>query len=196
MKTVRLTIIGMVLTTLFAFSAMAQAGNGKIAVINTYQFGVEKGGITKYVNAQKRLDNEFRVEDQQLKSLLGRINALKREIATLQKQANPNVPVDPKSVNNKIQQHDSLAREYKFKEENAKAKYKKRAGEVLGPINQDLGVALQEFRQKNGYSMILDAAGLERAGLILAFDRTFDVTKQFIAFYNARPATRTAVVRK
>ncbi len=38
--------------------------------------------------------------------------------------------------------------------------------------------------------LILDAAKLEGAGLILAVDLPkVDVTKDFITFYNARPAT-------
>ena len=187
MKTYRLMIISAVLTGLFAVSSFAQAGSGKLAVINTLEFGAAKGGITKYINAQKRLNNEFKVENQQLQTLANRINALKKEIATLQKPANPNVPVSTATLTQKAQQHDSLAREFKFKEENAKAKYNARFAAIMGPVNKDISNAMQQFAKQKGYAMILDAARLDQAGLILAFDRQFDVTKAFIAFYNTRP---------
>ena len=64
---------------------------------------------------------------------------------------------------------------------------------MLGPIRLDIGNAIQEFTKKNGYVMIFDITKLNQA--ILGLDETADVTKQFITYYNARPAT-TAVVPK
>ncbi len=188
MKTFRLMMVGAVLTGLFAVSASAQAAAANIAVINTLAFGADQGGITKYVNAQKRLDDEFKVENQQLTDIAKRINTLKEEIQKLSAAVNPNVPVSTKSVNDKIAEHDNLTREYKFKQENAKAKYESRSEVVLGPVSEDIFNAMQVFAKQKGFAMILDAAKLDRAGLILAFDAKFDVTKEFITFYNARPA--------
>ncbi|MEZ5346434.1 MAG: OmpH family outer membrane protein [Pyrinomonadaceae bacterium] len=190
MKTVRLTLIGAFLTAIFAISAFAQTGTGQIAVINTLAFGGDEkgaGGITKYINAQKRLDDEFKVENQQLTTLQTRINGLKTEIANLQKAANAGTPVQQKQITDKAQEHDNLVREYKFKEESAKAKFEIRLDAVMGPVNADISDAMQEFAKQKGYSIILDAARLDRAGLILAFDNKFDATAAFITFYNARP---------
>ena len=60
----------------------------------------------------------------------------------------------------------------------------------------DIGKALDEFAKKNGYSLILDGAKLDGAGLILAFDEKSEVTKEFITFYNARPATAATTATK
>ncbi len=187
MRTLRLAVVGMIFTAVFAVSVFSQTGQKKIAVINTQAFGAD-GGITKYVNAQKKLNQEFKVQNDQLTALATRINNLKKEIQTLRNTPKNSVPVDPKTVNGKIDQHNKLEREFKFKQENAKAKYDARSGAVLGPISRDIGTALQAFAKQKGYGLILDAAKLDRAGLILAFDKTFNLTKQFIAFYNARPA--------
>ncbi|MCB1023804.1 MAG: OmpH family outer membrane protein, partial [Acidobacteria bacterium] len=170
MKTFRLILIGAFLTAIFAISAFAQ-GNGQIAVINTLAFGGDEkgaGGITKYISAQKRLDDEFKVENQQLTTLQTKINGLKTEIANLQKASTAGTPVNPKAITDKAQAHDNLVREYKFKEESAKAKFEVRLDAVMGPVNEDISKAMQEFAKKNGYSIILDAARLDRAGLILA----------------------------
>jgi hypothetical protein len=46
------------------------------------------------------------------------------------------------------------------------------------------------FAKQKGYSLILDSSKLYQAGIILAFDESkVDVTKEFITFFNARPAT-------
>jgi len=61
---------------------------------------------------------------------------------------------------------------------------------VMGPILQDIGRAMDDFAKQKGFALILDAAKLEGAGLILAVDLAkVDVTKEFITFFNARPAT-------
>jgi Skp family chaperone for outer membrane proteins len=187
MKTLRLAIVGMVFTAVFAVSAFSQTVAPKIAVINTLAFGA-KGGITKYVNAQKKLNDEFKVENQQLTALATKINNLKKEIQTLRNNTNKSVPVAPATVNNKIEEHNNLEREFKFKQDNAKAKLAARSAVVLDPVRRDIFKALQEYATKKGYGMILDASRLEQAQLILAFDQKFNMTKDFIAYYNTRPA--------
>ena len=60
----------------------------------------------------------------------------------------------------------------------------------MGPLHQDIGKAMQDYANQKGFDLILDAAKLDNAGLILAFNPAkVDVTKDFITFYNARPAT-------
>jgi Skp family chaperone for outer membrane proteins len=78
----------------------------------------------------------------------------------------------------------------KRKQEDGKIKFERRQQQVLGPILQDILKAMDDFSKQKGYALILDAAKLEGAGLILAVDiAKVDVTKEFITFYNARPAT-------
>ena len=77
----------------------------------------------------------------------------------------------------------------KRKQEDAKAKYDKRQDVVVGPVFADIGKALNEYAKSKGYALILDGAKLEQAGVLLGFDDKYDITKDFITFYNARPAT-------
>lgn len=179
----------MIFAAVFAVSAFAQAGAGKIGVINTFEFDAAEGkpgtGIAKYVAAQNRLDAEFKAETTTFKTMATKINALKAEVETLSK-AGDKVPVA--NITTKAEEHDKLVRELKFKQEDAKARYDSRRQVIMGPVLQDIGKAMQEFATKNGYAIILDAAKLDQAGLILAFDRKYDATDEFIKFYNARPA--------
>jgi outer membrane protein len=198
MKTLRLIAVSFVFAAIFAVSAFAQttAPAGKIGLIDT-RFFDSKEGITKYVSAMTALDNEFKTDFTALQTMGNRIKTLQTEITNLQKQIQEGkVPVDEKSANAKVEEYERLAREYKFKEDDLKARYQRREQVVMAPIRQDIGKALDEFAKKNGYSLILDGAKLDGAGLILAFDVNSDATKEFITFYNARPATAATTATK
>ncbi|MCO6512310.1 MAG: OmpH family outer membrane protein [Aridibacter famidurans] len=188
MKALRLFTGGLIFTAIFAVSAFAQTQETlKIGVINPFFFEQEKGGIAKYINALASLDNEFKPDNQKLQTLANQINTLKTEIETLQKQ-NATVPVKPEDLNKKIEEYNRLVRELDFQKKDAEARFESRQRVVMGPIMQDIGKAMQEYAEKNSFSIILDASKLDNAGLVLAFDRKLDVTEDFIKFYNARPA--------
>jgi Skp family chaperone for outer membrane proteins len=197
MKTFRLIAASAIFAAIFAVSAFAQTTAGKIGLINTLAFEDEKEGITKYVAAQTSLDNEFKPLGVELQGLLTKLQALDKEIKDLQAKAqdpNNKVPIDPKMGQAKVEEFEKLNREYKFKQEDAKARYERREAAVLGPIRQDIGNAIQEFTKKNGYVLVIDVSK-DQTGLFLGFDEAANVTKQFITFYNTRPAT-TATVTK
>ena len=48
--------------------------------------------------------------------------------------------------------------------------------------------ALNEYAKKNGYAVIFDGVKLDQAQILLGFDEKYNVTQDFITFYNARPA--------
>ncbi len=194
MKTLRLIAVSSVFAVIFAISAFAQTTTpaGKIGLINTGLFD-SKEGITKYVNAMNALDTEFKPDNTALQTLATKIQTLEKELNTLREQlSKPNSPIKPETYNAKLEEYDKLTREFKFKQEDAKARYERREQVVMMPIRVDIGKALDEFAKKNGFTLILDGAKLSNAGLILAFDEKSDVTKEFITFYNARPATAAA----
>lgn len=200
MKTFRSIAVGFVFAAIFVVSAFAQAQPTatKIGIINTAAFD-DKAGITKYVNAANILEKEFLPVDTELKTMAGKIQALQDEIKKYQDilAGGGKIPISDSAVNAKVEEYDKLTREFKFKQEGAKKDYERREIQVLGPIRQDIGKAMQEFAKQKGYAFILDAANLDKAGLLLAFDDKYNVTTEFITFYNARPAgTATTAVPK
>lgn len=186
MKLLRLAFFSLFITAFCSVSILAQAkAEGKIGVINTQMFAADKGGITRYVAEQIKLNNEFRVVNQELTTLGTKINSLKKEVSDLQKSK---PPVKESVIVAKAQEHDKLLRELNFKQQDAKAKIQSRSEVLLGPVTRDIYKAMGEFASQKGYIMIMDAGKLDQTGLILAFDRTYDVTDEFIKYYNARPA--------
>lgn len=197
MKTFRLIAVSVFFAAIFAVSALAQTTTaGKIGLINTQAFDDAKTGITKYVTALNSLETEFKPVFTELQTLGTKIQALEKEIKGYQEivQKGGKIPISDADLNKKIEDYDKSLREYKFKEEGAKASYERRQQVIMGPVRQDIGNAIQEFTKKNGYVLIIDVSR-DNTGMILGLDETADVTKQFITFYNARPAT-TATVTK
>lgn len=206
MKTFRSIAAVFFCAAIFAVSSFAQAptaatpaGAGKIAIIDTRYFDVDKEGITKYVNAMNALESELKPDITSLQTTSNKLQALQTEIEGYQKtlsDPNPKVPIDRTKIETtaraKVEEFQNLQTEFKRKQEDYKAKAERREGAVMGPIRQDIGNALQEFATKNGYMMILDASKLDGAAMVLAFDPKFDATKDFIKFYNARPAATAA----
>lgn len=198
MRTFRLIAVSVFFAAIFAVSALAQTtATGKIGLINTQAFDDAKAGITKYVTALNTLETEFKPTFTELQTLGTKIQALEKELAGYRQLINENkkVPISDADLAKKAEDYDKSLREYKYKEEQAKASYQRREQIVMGPIRQDIGNAIQEYTKKNGFSIMLDVGKLDNAGLILGLDETADVTKAFITFYNARPAT-TATVTK
>ena len=174
------------LTALFAVSAFAQTQTtGKVAAIDSGAFSDEKQGITKYVNAFNQLNKEFQPKQAELQSLSDKIKTAVGEIGKLQ---NSTVPTAPQTLQAKREEAERMQRDLKFKTEEAQAAFQKRQTELLGPVMRDIYKVVQEFAKKNGYLMIFDLARLGDNGAIMALDETADVTKAFVAYYNARPA--------
>jgi Skp family chaperone for outer membrane proteins len=201
MKTFRLIAANFIFAAIFAVSAFAQAADTKIGLVNAFAFEDPKGGITKLVTASSSLETEFKQPATELETMYNRIQALQKEITDINSQIqNPNTPaaVDKNKLRTNAQakadEGEKMARDFKFKQEDLKARLDKRRQVVVGPIYQDVMKALQEFAVKNGYAVILDGAKLEEGGILMAFNNKYDVTKEFIAFYNARPTTTAAAV--
>jgi Skp family chaperone for outer membrane proteins len=162
----------------------------KIAFIDTGAFGEEKGGITRYVNAVKSLEREFKPRQDELNTMQTKIKAIADEIGKLSGSS----VVDPKTIQAKQDEGERLNRDLKYKKEQADADFAKRYGEVVGPISQDIGKALDQFATQRGITMILDISKLAPA--ILTVNPAMDVTGAFIAEYNTRnPATASTGTR-
>jgi Skp family chaperone for outer membrane proteins len=198
MKTFRLIAANFLFVAVFAMSAFAQAADaGKIGLVNMSALDDPKGGITKLVTASSSLENEFKAPAAELETMYNRIQALQKEVQTLGGQINdPKFPGDKTklqaSAQTKTDEGEKLAREFKFKQDDLKARIESRRQIVVGPVFGDVMKALQEFAVKNGYAVILDGGRLEEAQILMAFNNKYDITKDFIAFYNARPAGTAA----
>jgi outer membrane protein len=193
MKRISTIAVSFVFAAILAVSAFGQAGAqsaGKIGWIDTGAFADEKEGVTKYNNALKALDTEMRPRVTELQGLQTKLQGVAAEIEKL--AGNTAVPVNQTVIRQKQDEGQRMQRELEFKKKEYDAAVEKRSGEVLGPVSADISRAIQEFAKQKGYAVVLDIAALASANAILALDGSANITKEFIVYYNARPATTAA----
>ncbi len=188
MKRFTTLALSFVFAAIFAVSAFAQTGAAvtKIGWIDTGAFAEEKDGVTKYINALKALDVEMKPFGTELQTIQTKLNKVSEELTNLQK---PGVPVDQKAILAKQDEGQRLQREGEFKKKEFDARVERRSGEVLGPVSADISKAIQDYAKLKGFAVVLDIAALASANAILALDPASDITKDFIIYYNARPAS-------
>lgn len=206
MKTFRLIAAALIFAAVPAISAFAQTGaaaqntaTGKVVVVDTEAFaGTDEkgtGGVAKYVAGLNQVNKEFLPAITEIQNMGAKYDVLLKEYQNLANKPNPQVPVAPETVQAKADQLTSMKTEIERKQEDLKARASRRQEQIMIPINQDIGKAMKEFAKQKGYSMMFDVSKLANAGVILALDDKADVTNEFIAYYNARPAT-TATTAK
>ena len=160
---------------------------GKIAVIFSEAFQDPKQGIAKFNVIQNQLNSEFKKPTDDLNAAAQRVQGLQDEVAKLQ---NSTAPVDPKTRQGKIDQLDQLKKESQRKLEDTQAAFQKRRTDLLTPLQDDVGKALDAFAKAHGITLIID--GSQTQGVIYAADN-MNITRVFIADYNAKnPAAAAA----
>ncbi|REJ75916.1 MAG: OmpH family outer membrane protein [Acidobacteria bacterium] len=171
-------------------AAFAQAQpDGKVGLISIERLGGE-GGITKYINALNTLNKEFETETKELQGLATTINTKREELQKLAQQAQqPNSPVSNESLRTKNDEIETLRRQAEYKQKDVQARFQSRQQTVVGPVFAEIMKALQDYTVQKGYSMILDGAKLEESAILLTLDTKYDVTKDFITYFNSRPAS-------
>lgn len=191
MRKFSLIAVSLIFAAFLAVSASAQTtGGDKIGLVAWGAFEDPTKGIKKYATALAALDKEFEPIVNELRTMLTRYQTLKTELENLTKQMQEKkIPINEATLQTKADELGQLERDIKKKDEDRKARYQSRFNILIGPIQEDIFKALQEYAEKNGYAVILDGAKLQEAGVLLGWAKTANITESFIAFYNARPAT-------
>jgi Skp family chaperone for outer membrane proteins len=193
MKKFNLAALGLLFAAVFAVSAFAQAPAtaGKVGLVDTGAFFDDKpgAGIPKLKNAVNSVNAEFKKVNDDL-TALG--NTYQQKVDEYNKLKSAAVPTNPADLDAKAIAIQDMETKIKRDQEDAKRRYDIRMGQVVDPINADIVKAMTDYAKSKGYAIILDGAKLEQAGVLLGFDDKYDVTKDFITFYNARTPGTTA----
>jgi Skp family chaperone for outer membrane proteins len=158
----------------------APVPDSKIALIDTSVFSDEKNGIYRYVDAARAVQLEFKPRTDELDNLQKRLDALANEIQTLAKAPAP----DQKTIQAKQQQGVNLQAEGKTKKDRLDEDLRKRYEQVIAPISNQIGTAMDQFAQQRGITMTLDASKL--LPVILTALPSTDLTQAFINDFNSK----------
>ena len=190
MKKISLLAVSFIFMAGFAVSTFAQAGAqpgaGKIGWIETAAFGDEKEGVTKYINALKALDAEMKPRVTELQGIQAKIKTISDDLTKM--GSNPAVPVNQQAAAAKQEEGQKLQRDFEYKKKDYDAAVEARSSAVLGPVSAEISKAIQDYAKTKGYAAILDISALAQANAILALDGSSNVTKDFVAWFNTRPA--------
>ena len=153
----------------------------KIALVNSDEFNDEKAGIVRLVIAMKKVDNEFTPRRTELQTLQQQIEKATADLAKVQAMQTP-------LVNQQQQEKiDQMKRDFQRRGEDAQAAYQKRLQEVIGPVYEEIGKALDGYAKAHGITLVLDVTKVQ--GIVSASD-SLDITKAFITEFNSKnPAT-------
>ena len=161
-----------------------QTGNvpeTKIALVNTEEFADEKTGISRLVSAMKRVDGEFQPRRTELQTLQQTIEKATADLTKAQPLQ------DAKVSQQQADKIEGMKTEFKRKGEDAQAAYQKKLQDVLGPIYDDIGKALDAYAKAHGITLILDVTKIQ--GIVSASE-SLDITRPFITEFNSKnPAT-------
>jgi Skp family chaperone for outer membrane proteins len=162
--------------------------NSKMAVVYTDAFLDPKTGIAKFNTVVTRLNGEFQKLKDEITAMQTRAQALEAEINKL-REAPEGTPIDQRALQTKIDQLEQLKKDIQRKAEDAQGAYNKRRQELFGPLQDEIGKALEAFAKARGINVIIDAA---QVPLLYAAD-SIDITRAFITEFNSKnPATAAA----
>lgn len=153
----------------------------KMAVIYTDMFLDPKSGIAKFNSVMTKLNNEFQSLKNEIQGMQTRAQTLQDEITKLQ-SAPEGTPIDQRSLQAKIDQLEQLKKDIQRKGEDAQASYNRRRQELFGPLQDEIGKALEAYAKARGINVIIDAV---QVPLLYAAD-SIDITRAFITEFNSK----------
>jgi len=154
--------------------------DSKMALIYSEAFLDPKQGIARFNALLTTLNREFEPRQRELDQINQRVAALTKEISDTQSVA------DPKTIQQKQESLEQMKRDYQRKGEDAQAAYAKRRQEIFGPLQVDIGKALEAFAKARGITVIVDGSQVP----VLYAAEAIDITRAFIADFNSKnPAT-------
>jgi outer membrane protein len=154
--------------------------DSKMAMIYSDAFLDPKTGIARYNSLLTTLNREFQPRQAELQGMQTKMQTLNKEIEDTQAVAAPD------AIRQKRDQLAQLNTDFKRKGEDAEAAYNKRRQEIFGPLQQDIGKALEAFAKARGITVIVDGSQVP----VVYAAEAIDITRAFITEFNSKnPAT-------
>lgn len=168
-------------TTTQPAAANVVVPDSKVALVFSQDFQDQKTGIVKFTALMNQLTREFEPREKELQLLQQKINDLQAEIQKLQQQGG-----NPQVIQQKMDQLEQMKKDYQRKGEDGQAAFNKRRDELLGPLQADIGNALEAYAKAHNINVLIDGSAVP----VIYFDQAIDVTRAFIAEFNSKnPAT-------
>jgi Skp family chaperone for outer membrane proteins len=169
-------------------TATPPAGVGKIGIVNPLLFTDEKAGagIGRLKTAVKAAEDANKVLADKIQSDTTKYRTVVAEVERIRSAPNPN----QQALSAKVIEGQDLETSLNRNREDYKRNFEKSYQQLVTPIFNQILLALNDYAKQKGYAVILNGPKLEQDDLLMGFDDRYDVTADFITFFNARPAPR------
>jgi Skp family chaperone for outer membrane proteins len=157
-----------------AANKSAAAASGKVSIIDSRQF---PEGIGEYKKQLDKLEAEFQPRTKDLEAV--QTNLVKADEELKAGGAN----MDPKIYQQKVENLQSLKKDFERKREDYQADLQKRSEVVLGPVRDKVLKFLEVYASQHEISVVFDLAPAAQAGLVFLNPGT-NITDDFIKEYN------------
>jgi len=151
----------------------------RVAWINSNAFLAEEGGIKQLVRILKELELEFSGAQSDLSLMNEKLRTLSGELDKLRAGGEANAV----AIREKQAAAQKLYQELQEKQQQAQAAVQQAQQEKQGPVSLEISKALTAFTKEREIGMIFDVAKLNDG--IMSAQPELEVTKEFIAYYNA-----------
>ena len=189
-------LLGVFSSAQFYAQAVQPGGTpSKIVVVDTSGFFDEKAGITRILTAVKSLNAELLPRRTELQQMISRVQLVEKEVATFRENVAKGIPVDERAAQAKSAELERMKLSYKYKEDDYNSFAQKRQSQVVGPEFAAALKAFGEYVKSKGYRIVFDVSKDQNGFVIFATDQ-FDITRDFITFYNTRPPSAINSVPK
>lgn len=174
-RTFLMLVASLTLMTLAADAQVpVQTAPAKVGIVNSARFSNATGGITRYVNALRTLENEFRPRRDEITQLVSRLEGLQ------------NVPAGATQaqIATRRDQAQTLQIEITRKQEDARTAYTRRFAQLTDPIQKSIVDALKAFARARGIDVIIDQSKFPEG--VLLVNENADLTAAFIRDFNGK----------
>jgi Skp family chaperone for outer membrane proteins len=151
----------------------------RVAWVNSNGFVADEGGIKQLVRNIKELELEFSGAESELNLMSEKLRTIVGELQKLQAGGEANAV----AIQEKQAEGVKLQRELQTKQQQAQAAFGQAQQQKQGPIFAEIGKALMAFAKEREIAYILDVAKLGDG--LLAAQPELEVTKEFVAYFNA-----------
>lgn len=172
------SLIFALIITASAFSQTPKPAATKIVTIDTSVFCDKEKGIREVIAAREKLDAEMKPKKDELAILEEKIKKLDKFRVALKEFPQG----DYFSFEQTTDLYEKLIVEYIQKRAETKSLYEQRKTEIFADIYQRIGDTIKQFAKEKGYVIILDKSK-DNSSVIIEGE-TFDVTEDFIKYYN------------
>jgi Skp family chaperone for outer membrane proteins len=171
----------MIIAASIVFSTLAadaqvpvQTAPAKVGVVDSSKFSNTTGGITRYVNALRTMDTEFKARRDDIAQLMSRLEGLQ------------NLPAGTTEAQLEVRrdQAQTLQIEITRKQEDARTAYARRFAQLTDPIQKSIVDALKVFAKARGIDVLVDVSKFQEG--VLLVNEGSDLTAAFVRDFNSK----------